>query len=531
MPIIPIASMLMAAGAYRRYKQDQEDADERAEDRKFVRAQRERQASEWSRQDTMRRDLGEAAAPVTVEPNMTHGPEMDDRDVGTPGAVLTQDGYRVGQVRMADLAVADKAAAAANDPRARTTRIAGVYEKHGEVDKAASMRANARQEEVAELQLDEARAQKLTREYDRRLHQVPDAHDAIAAFISDTKGDGQGGGIKAKAVLSPDGKMVTYHQINADGSSSPTPYTFPNTREGAITAKFMLSQGISPKEKLAHIIATAESDERRRQWEADFGLRKDAEARRAAHESRMLTMAERTARAAEAKGAGAVATPDSTFDAKTAADIAKEQVKEEAAEARSKGVVWSGAQIARRTDEIVQSLRQTHTARFMEEAVTRSLRAAMADPAQYADAFAKAGQLGFTPQRLQQMGFKAPGGAAQPAALAPRPATAAVRAALPAPTQPQPALAGRASPPASQEHPEVEQAGVVLDAARAARRQAEAAYRWYGLRQTAVDPKGAAKAEADYRAALEAERAAGAQYEERVRRYFRAGAAFTNRTP
>lgn len=511
----------MGNGYFAADRRAKDDAD-REEERKYVRMRRDRETKEWDRQDAMRRDLGDAAAPVTVEPNMTHGPEMDDRDVGTPGAVLQQDGYRVGQARMADLAVADKAAAAANDPRARTTRIAGVYEKHGEVDKAASMRANARQEEVAELQLDEARAQKLTREYDRRLHQVPDAHDAIAAFISDTKGDGQGGSIKAKAVLSPDGKMVTYHQINADGSSSPTPYTFPNTREGAITAKFMLSQGISPKEKLAHIIATAESDERRRQWEADFGLRKDAEARRAAHESRMLTMAERTARAAEAKGAGAVATPDSTFDQKTAADIAKEQVKEEAAEARSKGVVWSGAQIARRTDEIVQSLRQSHTARFIEETVSRDLRAAQADPTRYGQAYAKAVRLGFKPEQLKRMGFNAPTGTTAAPQVAPP---------APTPTQQPPAPARRAPPPAPQEHPEVEQAGVVLDAARAARRQAEAAYRWYGLRQTAVDPKGAAKAEADYRAALEAERAAGAQYEERVRRYFRAGAAFTNRTP
>lgn len=447
MAILPIAFALMGAGAKRRYDKDKADEARQAEDDADRREDREFRRGERQRVVTMRRDLGDAAAPVTVEPNMTHGPEMDDRDVGTPGAVLTQDGYRVGQVRMADAGAANKAAAEANTPKARTARMAGVLEKHGEIDRAAAVRANARQEEVADLQLDEAKAKQLAREYDRQLYQVPDTHDAVSAFISETKGDGQGGSIKAKAVLSPDGKMVTYHQVNADGSSSPTPYTFPNTREGVITAKFMLSRDISAKDKLDHLLGTAKTDEERRRWEAEFGLRKDAEARRATHESRMLTMAERSARAAEAKGAGAVATPDSTFDQKTAADIAKDQVQKEADAARDAGTPWTGAQIARRTDEIVQGLRQTHAARFMEEAVSRSLNAAMADPAQYAQAYAKATQIGFPAQKLAQMGFKPPAGAAAPAAAQPAaapvaPAAAAAPRAPGAQTKPEPQKTG-----------------------------------------------------------------------------------------
>lgn len=431
MAVLPIALALMGAGVKRRYDKDKADEARQAEEDAARREDRDYIRGERQRVQTMRRDIADAAAPVAVEPNMTHGPEMDDRDVGTPGAVLVQDGYRVGQARMGDRAAADQAAAAANDPKARTARMAGALEKHGEIDKAASVRANARQEEVADLQLDELKAKKLEREYDRALYQVPDTHDAVASFISDTKGDGQGGAVKAKAVLSPDGKSVTYHQVNADGSTAPTPYTFPNTREGVITAKFMLSRGIGAKDKLDHLLSTAKTDEERQRWEKEFGLRKSSEERRATHEQRMLTMAERSAAAAERGTAGAVATPDATFDAKTAADIAKEQVNAEAAAARDAGTPWTGAQIARRTDEIVQSLRQSHAARFIEETVARSLNAAQADPAQYAQAYAKAVQIGLPAQKLAQMGFKPPAAAAAqltpaatPAAVAPAPAAA-----------------------------------------------------------------------------------------------------------
>lgn len=273
--VLPVAFALMAAGGYNKYKKDKLAESEHEEDRAARREERDFQRGERQRITGMRRDLADAATPVAVEQNLVRGPEMDDRDVGTPGAVLQPDGYRVGNARMADRGQADAMAASQNAEGARMMRMTGALEKHGEFDKAASMRTSARQAKVADLQLDEMQQQKITREYDRNLMKAGDTHDALAAFISNSKGDGQGGKVKTTAVVSQDGKTTTYHTVEADGSTKATPHTFANTPEGVLQAKFLMSQGIEPKEKLAHILGEAKTAEEKRRYEADFGLRKE----------------------------------------------------------------------------------------------------------------------------------------------------------------------------------------------------------------------------------------------------------------
>ena len=95
----------------------------------------------------------------------------------------------------------------------------------------------------------------------------------------------------------------------------------------------------------------------------------------------MLTVAERTAKDAEAKANGAdlAATAESTFDRKTAAEIAKDTVKKEAEAEAAGGKPMSGAAMAKRVDEITGALFQTHANRFIASTVQRELQMAQGD--------------------------------------------------------------------------------------------------------------------------------------------------------
>lgn len=441
--VFPVALALMAAGAYNGYqrseaanaRQAQIDADA-AEERQYRRDERARMAA-------MRKDVATAAAPLAVETPWQ--PAVDDEGNAMPQAPA----MRVGTQRFDDPAAAQKAADAGNAGPARAARMAAALEKHGEYGQAAQIRSGARQEEMADLQLSEAKRKVLDSAYDRELAGAR-THDALAQFVTNSKGDGQGGAIQVKPVASADGKSVTYHQINPDGSTTATPYTFSNDFNGVAQAAFMLSRGVDPKEKLTHLISTAKTDEDRKRWESEFGLKKDAETRRAKHDDAMLAndsarvgiarmTADRAGQAAEPKPM----TPDSTFDAKTAADIAKDQVQKEADAARDGGKTWTAGQIAKRTDEIVQSLRQVHAARFVEETVSRTLASAQADPQKYAAAYGQAVQLGMPQQRLAALGFRPP--ATAQAAPQAQPA-APQRATMGAPAQAAPAAPAAAAP-------------------------------------------------------------------------------------
>ena len=511
--VFPLALALMAAGGYRKVKQDRSDEDRQAkidadadEDRAFRREER-------ARMRTTRNDVAAAAAPRSVEDGTVYQPEVDDS--GVPMLPNPTAGtFKADGQRFTDRAGAEAAVMKANTPQAEAQRVAGAYMKSGDYAAGQAVRTGARQSEVADLQLDEIKRKRLDEAFDRDITQA-NSHDDLARIMSESKGDGRGGQLKMTAVKSPDG-TTTYHEVKADGTTKPTRFTFkeqidPQTGRdlGLIQAQYMLSKGVSAKDKLDHMIGGAKTAEDRQRWEKEFGLKEKGEDRRAAHDK--ATLANASARvgiarmAAGAKAGPAAATPDSTFDAKTAADIAKDQVQKEGDEARATGKPWTGAQIAKRTDEIVQSLRQSHTARFVEETVARQLGAAQADPQQYAVLYQQAVQLGMPPQKLAQLGFKPPGGAAvAPAAAAP------ARQAPPiGPATPQAAMTPRADP-----NDPVEKAGLEVDAARAKATAAQAKLAGYGLRQKAADPQSFAKAEQEARTAQEMLRAAAAAYKE-----------------
>jgi hypothetical protein len=76
--------------------------------------------------------------------------------------------------------------------------------------------------------------------------------DDVAAFISETPADGQGGALKVKAVASTDGKTIDYLKVNEDGSMTPTGKSFPNTPQGMEDAKLTLAGYFTPEKRMEH---------------------------------------------------------------------------------------------------------------------------------------------------------------------------------------------------------------------------------------------------------------------------------------
>jgi hypothetical protein len=522
--VLPIAYALMAAGGYRRHKRDQADEARQAEIDAEAKDEREFRREERQRTRSMRRDVADAAAPVAVEPNLTHGPEMDDRDVGTPGAVLQQDGFRVGNARMADRGAADAMAASANTGDAKTARMAAAYEKHGEVDRATSIRSSARQGKVADMQLDEMQQAKLTREYDRRLLNVPESHDAVAQFIAESMGDGQGGKLKATAVANPDGKTVTYHTVNPDGTTKATPYTFEAGPQGVLQAKYMLSRGVEPKEKLAHIMGEAKTAEDRRRWEKEFGLREKGEERRAAHDK--ATLANDSARVGIARMA---ASAKADGKAEKMDEAAKLQYKALIDEERrvtddfSKGVAAGTVQLddGKGGPTPQAQLLQKAIATAKQRRMGFEMQQGLHDPKDIASNIASgetdAAKIGTGIAQVYQIGGREFGDK-----VFQHIRDSGVLEGLSAQRE-KPTGVTKDGPPQarmrSAEAPQPEtgplaQVGAELDAARQARTAAEQKYRSFGLRQQAVDPKASAQAEAAYSIAVQVERAARQKYEQ-----------------
>lgn len=251
--VFPIALALMGAGIYRKVRQDQQAEADAEEERQAKREERDFQRSERQRATGMRDALGQAAAPVTATPNVVRPEPIGVRDVATPADQLGQHGFNVGSQTFPDMASAQAAAQAANDPRAQTMRMADVYARFGDPVNAQRLRTGARQEELAGLQLDEAHRKVLNQKYDDDLNAKVGSFDDLATFLSQSKGDGMGGAVQMQAQASPDGKKIALYRTLPDGSLQPTPLVFDNTPAGLQRAKATLSRNMTPGDKLTHL--------------------------------------------------------------------------------------------------------------------------------------------------------------------------------------------------------------------------------------------------------------------------------------
>jgi len=119
----------------------------------------------------------------------------------------------------------------------------------GKLDTALSVPRAAQQAELARLGLQEKHRQMADKLFDMGLEPLP-AHDDIAAYVSKSKADGQGGALQLQAVPSTDGKTVTYNKVNPDGSLTPTTHVYTNDSAGADQAKLWLAQNVPLQSKI-----------------------------------------------------------------------------------------------------------------------------------------------------------------------------------------------------------------------------------------------------------------------------------------
>lgn len=518
----PLAIALMGKAASDKMRQDDQDQIDREanrqwqnEERAFTRSQRARMVTEQQRQDAERSAVIEASKPVVPTSGQIGDVGGEDEEGNPLAPNPTAGTFMVGGQRFADRTAADAAAVKANAPAMVSERAARAMMSHGNLQGAQALRTGARQEQVADLQLSQAQ---LADERDRGLREVGrlilSGGWASVPTVYDKYRDG------AKAAVKEDGKggaTITY--AGADGQTIGS-----KTYKTLVEFFADVEGGFNPTKWFDYQNNKADKDRLQANWEKEFSLRQDAESRRATHEARMLTMAERTARAAEGKAnAGG-----DEFDRNTATAIAKEAVTKEADLAAKEGKPMSAVAMAERVDDIVSSMLQTHINRVTISTVKRELSLAQGDPAAYATVYAKAARV--LPQAmLVAMGFKNPN-AAPPAA--PGTPAATIQQAPPGGVTfqggkwvqqaPSP-MAGPTPAPGQPEAPTVagltpDQAALAtqVDTARGAATAARQRFLSWGSRQKASDPKGFAQVEAEYRRSQMAETDALAAYQRAV---------------
>jgi hypothetical protein len=152
-----------------------------------------------------------------------------------------------------DQAVATKSLADYNAPEAVASRQAGVLRASGAPDKAMSLENSLSTSKLNKIKLNEAEQQQADAKWRRDIGAAltkpgETALSGLVDLFSNSE-FGPMAGKKAKAVASPDGKMVTIHTVNPDGSVTPTSMQFSNDQNGAIQAAYLLDQSVSPKDR------------------------------------------------------------------------------------------------------------------------------------------------------------------------------------------------------------------------------------------------------------------------------------------
>jgi hypothetical protein len=152
-----------------------------------------------------------------------------------------------------DQALATKSLADYNAPEAVASRQAGVLRASGAPDKAMSLENSLSTSKLNKIKLNEAEQQQADAKWRRDIGSAltkpgETALSGLVDLFSNSE-FGPMAGKKAKAVASPDGKMVTIHTVNPDGSVTPTSMQFSNDQNGAIQAAYLLDQSVSPKDR------------------------------------------------------------------------------------------------------------------------------------------------------------------------------------------------------------------------------------------------------------------------------------------
>ncbi len=400
--VLPVAALMMGLGVKRKLEEDAAADEERAaklkrdeEDRAYTIGQRDRTLREQARADQLQTSMLDAAKPTAVESGESYQPAVDDEGYAMP-ANPTAGTFKAAGQRFADEGAAKKAADAYNSPVATMRRQAGVLTGAGKTGDAVTLTKQA-----DAFEADESLKQVGQLMMQGGWDAVPEIYSRYNDGMSARVEKNDKGGATVIQVDDKTGKEVGRREFED------LPHLF-----ASIAGRF------DPNKWMADQQRRDEKAEGKRRWDAEQSVReKNADSQalvraaqaEAAGAKAQASMVAAQAAMERAKGATATTaeTPDSTFDMKTATDIAKDMVKKEAEDASLAGTKMSGAQVAKRVDEIVLALKQTHTNRFVAGQVQRVLTMAQSDPAAYAQEYDKA--LKLLPQsELARMGFAPP---------------------------------------------------------------------------------------------------------------------------
>ena len=299
-----LALLAGGVGGYTRGQEAKREETRQKEDDDYRREQRQRQRIDWQRQDEQyNRDRAEqeavkkAGAPTAVE-------EVPQLDLGDPEAAPTVSRFKAAGTMVDTRADADKAAADYNAAPARMRRAAGAV---SDPVRAGQLEASAQTAETGAMQLRAAKLKEADDAFNRDLMSSVTDFASLESFVNASKGDGQNGALQIKIVPNPDGKTVAVMKLGADGTMTPTPFSFQNTTEGVQQAAGIIGMRLPPEQKLAHLQAAAKTEEERRRWGLEFGLKEKDSLSRGKREDRMAAAAERQAVAAERTATAATA--------------------------------------------------------------------------------------------------------------------------------------------------------------------------------------------------------------------------------
>ena len=163
-----------------------------------------------------------------------------------PAAIGYLSGNGASAKHFATQGLAEADATAQNKPEARRTRMADLAAQ-GNIAASTALNSDSqnRLHGAQATTAEQALADSTTAKSIRALP----SFEHVGQYISDTPADNQNGSFKGKFIVSPDGAMQTFNKANADGTFTPTPRTFPNTKEGLEAAKDALAGAMSPEQR------------------------------------------------------------------------------------------------------------------------------------------------------------------------------------------------------------------------------------------------------------------------------------------
>ena len=236
--------------ARQRRRQEEDDA--------FRKEQRDRQRTQWQRDDAAYNEAQadkeaerKAMAPTVVQPDLA--PDQ-----------MGPAGFNAGGKTFGTPEQADAAAKQYNSPAAGMRRAAGAVRNPS---RAADLQGRADQAELGAMNLDAAKQAQEAQRWDRSLYEAARAADpkALTDFMTASKADGLDG--NSKWAHKVDGANLSIYPVGPDGTALSQGFTIPNTPAGRLELVAQMSRATPITAKLADLRAqqkaTADAEDKK----------------------------------------------------------------------------------------------------------------------------------------------------------------------------------------------------------------------------------------------------------------------------